>query len=199
MPLLFRFRAYGTRNVPRSGPVILASNHQSFLDPAFAAAALPRQVHFMARDTLFRNRWFGWFIRRVNAFDVKRQSGDIRAMRETLRRLKGGELVLLFAEGTRTTTGKIGSLKPGLGLLAYLSKALVVPVTIDGAYECWPRSRKLPRSGDVRIMFGRPMYVRSKEDGVLQDFMTDLGRTLVEQQRQLRQRSGRGGLSEGNR
>src|SRR5262245_28199568 len=91
--VFFRGRVYGRDNVPLEGGVLLACNHQSYLDPVLATLALPRECHYMARDTLFRNPQFRRMIESLNAFPVKRGTADIGAIKETLRRLKNGALV----------------------------------------------------------------------------------------------------------
>ena len=141
--LFFGYRSYGVRNVPRSGPVILASNHQSFIDPVVVGVALTRRIHSMARGSLFRTPFLGYMIRWLSAFPLERGAPDIKAMRQALKVLANGRQLLLFPEGTRTGDGRIGPLHRGLALLAARSGASVVPVLIDGAFACWPRHRKL--------------------------------------------------------
>ena len=184
--VLFGIRLYGVRNVPKTGPVILASTHQSFLDPIAVELGLPRQGHIMARDSLFRNRAFRLLIESLNAFPIERDSADVGAFRRAIRRLRDGHMLLLFPEATRTRTGDIGRLRPGLGLLAHWSHAQVVPVTIDGAFECWPRSRMIPRPGKIRVMYGRPMRLTSKKRVDRERFVVALRARLVEQQQALR-------------
>ena len=153
----FGVRCFDRHNVPASGGAVLASNHQSFLDPMVVGLGMHRQVNYMARDSLFRNFAFGWLIRSVNAFPVKRNTADLGAIKEALRRLKNGRLVLLFGEGTRTHDGRIAPLEPGIVMLARKAQVPVIPVTIDGAFEVWPRHHKLWQFGVIRVIYGRPM------------------------------------------
>ena len=111
----------------------------------------------MARDSLFRNFAFRWLIRSLNAFPVRRNTADLRAIKEALRRLKAGRLVLLFGEGTRTRDGRIAPLESGIVMLARKAHVPVIPVTIDGAFEVWPRHHKLWRFGTIRVIYGQPM------------------------------------------
>jgi 1-acyl-sn-glycerol-3-phosphate acyltransferase len=154
--LFFRYRAYGKENVPRQGAVILVGNHQSFLDPALCGIGVKRLVTYMARETLFRGL-FGWIIRSVNAIPVKRDQADIGAMKLVIARLREGGVVCLYPEGTRSADGRITKFKAGLGLLCRRSKASVVPVLIDGAYECWPRGQKLFSPGLLVVYYGKPL------------------------------------------
>jgi 1-acyl-sn-glycerol-3-phosphate acyltransferase len=155
--LLFRYRVWGREKVPGRGGALLVSNHQSFFDPVLVAAGLPRQVHYMARESLFRIPLFGWLIRSLNAFPLRLGGGDVRALREAVARLRRGELVLVFPEGTRTPDGRIWPLRRGVGLVARQAQVPVVPVVIEGAFEVWPRQRLCPRPGRIGVIFGEPV------------------------------------------
>lgn len=156
--LFFKIRVVGRENVPASGAVILASNHQSYLDPPLVGAGLRRQLNIMARKSLFQKFFlFTWLIRSLNAFPVERDRGDIGAVRETMKRLEEGAVVLAFPEATRTHTGEIGDLKRGLFVIATRAGAPVVPTVIDGAFESWPRTRLFPRPSRITIAFGKPL------------------------------------------
>ena len=141
--------------------MLLASNHQSYLDPVFIGAFLSREMYFMARDTLFKNCFFGPLIRSLNAYPVKRGGGgDLGAIRDTLRRLRDGEVVLVFPEGTRTTDGTVKSMQGGIGMLAGRAGVPVVPVYVDGAFSIWKKGAMLPRLfGRVRVCYGRPLML----------------------------------------
>jgi 1-acyl-sn-glycerol-3-phosphate acyltransferase len=155
---LFRGRVFGTERVPRQGGVLLVSNHQSFLDPVLATLAIPRECNYMARDTLFHIRWLRPIMEYLNAFPVKRDTADMGAIKETLRRLKAGKVVLAFPEGTRTEDGSIGPMRAGVVLLARKARVPIVPTLILGAFESWPRDAKLPRPHAVLVAYGEPLY-----------------------------------------
>ncbi len=154
--LLLDLRSFGRRNGPRAGGVILAVNHASYLDPVVVGCSLSRPVHFMARRTLF---WgpFGVTIRALHAFPVERDSVDSKALREYIGRVKAGNVVLLFPEGTRTRDGSLGPVKPGVGMLAARAGAPIVPTYVDGTFHAWPRQRLLPKRAHVTIFFGPPL------------------------------------------
>jgi 1-acyl-sn-glycerol-3-phosphate acyltransferase len=155
--LFFRLKVKGAENVPRDGGVLIASNHQSFLDPIIVTASNRRPVSFMARDTLFRIPLFGRFIMKLRAFPVRRGGADRKAVREAVDRLKAGEALLVFPEGTRTRDGRLGRLRSGTSMLAYRARAPIVPAAIKGAFEAWPRTRKLFRFRPISITYGRPI------------------------------------------
>ncbi len=161
---LWTFRSYGVENVPRTGGVILASNHQSYLDPVLVAVCLPREIHFMARRTLFRTPVFRAMITAMNAFPIDRGSVDLKGTREAIARLKAGAVLLVFPEGTRTRDGTIGRMKQGTGMIAGRASVPIVPVLIEGAHRVWPKGGlPSPVPGKVRIVFGRPLSAASAD------------------------------------
>lgn len=180
----FERRAFYHARLPAGG-FVLASNHQSFLDPLLLGTSLARPVSFMARDTLFRNPLFGGLIRRVGAFPVRRDGVGKEGMREAERRVRGGAAVLLFVEGTRTRTGEISPIKDGAGLLSRLAGAPVVPAAVEGGFRAWPRTRRLPRPTPLKVAFGAPIPAarfRDDPDGArreLEQAIRDLHQTLV--------------------
>jgi 1-acyl-sn-glycerol-3-phosphate acyltransferase len=156
--LVYDFRSIGRRNIPRHGGVILAINHQ----PVVVGCGTTRPVHFMARATLFGGP-FGALIRRLNAFPVERGGSDVRALREYIARVKSGNVVMLFPEGTRSTDGRLQALQPGVGMLAARAGAPIVPTYVSGTFRAWPRHRALPRWARVTIHYDRPVCVERHE------------------------------------
>lgn len=175
-------RFTGMENVPSTGPVILAVNHQSFLDPIFAGIMLKRVLCFMVRDTLFKSRIFGPLLLSVNAIPVKRGHADLSAIKMIIAKLKQGRGVCLFPEATRTTDGKIATLKGGFGLLCRRGNSPVVPVLIDGAFECWPRHKKLFKPGSkITVTYGKSISVEriiGMEDDDFAKLLTDTLRNM---------------------
>ena len=153
-----RGRVFGTARVPRTGGVLLLCNHQSFLDPVLATVALPRECHYMARDTLFKVGWLKPILEAFNSFPIKRDAADLRGIREALRRLTHGALVTAFPEGTRSPDGSIGALHAGVVLLARRARVPMVPCVVLGAYRAWPRGAHLPRPAPVIVAYGEPLW-----------------------------------------
>jgi 1-acyl-sn-glycerol-3-phosphate acyltransferase len=184
--LFFHVRTYGRDNIPEKGPFIIVSNHQSYLDPIFCAGLIKRHSSFIARESLFANRFFGPLISSVNAIPVKLGEPDISAMRKVLQKLKEAGGVTLFPEGTRTHDGKIDEFKPGLGLLCRRGNAPIVPCVIDGAFECWPRHKRLFRPGRIRVTYGKPISVQKVKDMGDKKLAEHLTRTLRKMQNEFR-------------
>ena len=153
----WKFRVSGLENIPRTGGVLLASNHQSVLDPVLVAMVLPREMHFMARRTLFRNPVLRAIIVSYNAFAIDRDSADVKGVKSAIGRLEAGNILLVFPEGTRTGDGSVGRMKPGIGMLAERAAVPIVPVLIQGAYEVLPKGVAIPRLGRIRMAFGKPL------------------------------------------
>ena len=176
--LFLGVRVYGRRNVPAEGGVLLVCNHQSFFDPVLATMALNREGNYMARDTLFRNPWFGRLIASVNAFPIRRSAADMRALKETMRRLKNGRVVVTFPEGTRSRDGEIGRFLPGGAAVALKAEAVIVPVLIEGADRSWPRRRKLPVPARVSVRYGSSLAAKELQ-GCSPQQLADLLRQRV--------------------
>jgi 1-acyl-sn-glycerol-3-phosphate acyltransferase len=154
----FRLRVVGKEGVPITQGAILAANHVSYVDPLFIGVALvERQLHFMAKEELFRFPLFAALIRGLRAFPVRRGQGDHGAIRQCLRLLAAGEVLLMFPEGTRGNGSALQEGEEGIGLLAARSGCPVVPVYVHGTDGVLPRGRRIPRVHPVTIYFGRPL------------------------------------------
>jgi 1-acyl-sn-glycerol-3-phosphate acyltransferase len=146
----FSLERTGRRNIPKKGPVILASNHRSFLDPFVIGCCVRRPVYFVAKKELFEKRWQGWILNRLGAFPVKRGESDELSMATARGVLERGGVVVIFPEGTRHKKGPLGRPKRGVGRLALETGAPVVPVAVIGS----DRARR-----GWRI---RPVWVRAR-------------------------------------
>ena len=192
--VVFGIRVFHRERLPAGGGVLVVSNHQSYLDPILAAVGMPRPFQPMARESLFRFAPFRWLIRSLYAFPVRRASADLGAIREALRRLKGGGVVLVFPEGTRTRDGSIGRLQAGPVTMAVRAGVPIVPAVIDGAFESWPRTSPLPRPHRIYVAFGSPVSAAEAAAGEAEALMAALRDRMVDLQAELRRlRQGEGG------
>jgi 1-acyl-sn-glycerol-3-phosphate acyltransferase len=163
MRLLFRLEMINPGLVPATGPVLIVSNHVSVLDPPLVGGSAPRPLFFMAKEELFRIPLFGRLIRGLNARPVRRDGSDMRALKAALGLLQEGRAILVFPEGTRGEEGRpLREGKPGVGMLAVLSGAPVVPVYVSGSGTALPRGRALPRPTKVRVTFGPPLIFKTQ-------------------------------------
>ena len=159
-----RVRCHGRHWVPAKGGVLMLSNHQSNLDPVLVGLACDRRLNYLARDTLFGFAPFRWLINSLDAIPIDREGMGMSGLKETLRRLKREEMVLIFPEGTRTASGKVGLLKPGFAALARRAQVPLVPLAIEGAFQAWPRKQRLPQPEVIEIQFGEPLRVDQLDD-----------------------------------
>ena len=155
--LYFRWRVYNSERVPSQGPVILASNHASFLDPPLVGAGLKRGINYLARDNLFRFPVMGWVLRNWQVVPVDREGGGARGLKAILDRLLDGGAIILFPEGTRTRDGKLQPARSGIGLTVIKSDAPLVPVRVFGTFEAYGRQMRFPRPRRVAVKYGQPM------------------------------------------
>ena len=153
----FRWRVFNPENVPLEGGVILASNHASFLDPPLVGAGIPRDINYLARESLFRFPGIGALLRSWNSVPVDREGGGARGLKAILDRLLAGGGIILFPEGTRTRDGKLQPARSGIGLTVIKSTAPVVPVRVFGTFEAYGRVMKIPRPRRIMVKYGRPM------------------------------------------
>ncbi|MCM3596973.1 1-acyl-sn-glycerol-3-phosphate acyltransferase [Metabacillus idriensis] len=145
---LYRVEVKGKEYFPKEGAVLLCSNHIDNLDPPTVGISAPRQVHFMAKEELFRVPILGGIVRKVGSFPVKRGMSDREALRNGLNVLKEGGVLGLFPEGTRSKDGKLGKGLAGAGFFALRSNALVVPCAVIGTYKPFRK---------VKVFFGEPI------------------------------------------
>ncbi len=156
----FPLTVHGRENIPRQGAFILASNHLSNLDPMIIGGTFPRALSYMAKDSLFKNGIFRFFLGKVGAFPVKRDSPDKAALKEALNRLQQKIPLVVFPEGTRHLTQKQSH--PGVAFLAVKSGVPVIPVFIKGSDRAMPPGSRFPRRAAVYVIFGKPrVYFKS--------------------------------------
>lgn len=153
----FRWRVCNPERVPATGPVILAANHASFIDPPLVGAGLNRDIHYLARESLFRNPIAGAILRSWNSVPVDRDGGGAAGLRAIFQRLQAGGGIILFPEGTRTHDGRLQPARPGVGLVVIKSTCPVVPVRLFGTYEAFGRHHRVPRPHPVVVKYGEPM------------------------------------------
>jgi 1-acyl-sn-glycerol-3-phosphate acyltransferase len=174
MKMLTRVRFLDAPDISRrEGGLLIAANHQSFLDPLLVGMALEEPICYLARRSLFRTPGFGRLLHALGAHPITRGAVDSRGIRTVLRLLRDGEAVLMFPEGTRTRDGTLGRFRRGVASLATRCNVPVLPVAIEGAYDAWPRTRALPRPARVGVAFGDTIRPEAREADELTDELRD--------------------------
>lgn len=158
----FRLEVYGRKNIVfLKGPFMLASNHQSYLDPPVLGAASPRPLRFIARENLFRNFIFGDLISVLGAIPVNSKQVDIDFIKRVCNLLKKGENLAIFPEGTRSPEGLIQKGRPGVGYLVDKTKAPVIPAYISGSGKALPLHSWWIKFCKIKVFFGEPLILDS--------------------------------------
>lgn len=150
-------RVFGLENFPQTGRVILAPNHVSHLDPPILSIYSPRRPHVIAKSELFVNPFLNKWFRGLGAFPIVRGKADRKAIRHAVSLLEAEEAVLIFPEGTRSTTGVLGDAEIGLGMIAHSTKSPILPMFVRGTEQAFSPVRPGFRRVHVEIHFGKPL------------------------------------------
>ena len=194
--LFHRIKVVGFSRVPESGPLILVSNHQSYFDPMINnALASKRPYTGIAGSHLIRFKPFGLLLKSYGTVFISASAGDKGPLKVALGELKKGRTVLIYPEGSRTPNGLVQPFERGLLLLIRRSKATVLPVGIDGAFNVWPKGRALPRlSGRIAVVGGVPIPAEQllslEPDQMLERLSGEVDTLRLEARTILRERSG---------
>jgi 1-acyl-sn-glycerol-3-phosphate acyltransferase len=184
---LYHVKVHGKENIPRTGPLLILSSHQSFFDPMFCQNFILRPFTFIARDTLWET-----FIARMalNSFyviPIRRGEADISAMRKAIDVLKQDSALVIYPEATRTSDGRVARIRPGIDLIIRRSSSTVVPMAIEGAFEAWPKTKKLPRPyKKIVVRYGKPIspdQVKEMGPEKFAKYLTDTIRSLQNESR----------------
>jgi 1-acyl-sn-glycerol-3-phosphate acyltransferase len=158
----FRYQAFGQENIIEDGPAIMAANHQSYLDPPLIGITCRRELYYLARKTLFKNKLFGSILSRVNALPVDLSGADLTAVRTIINLLKQGHRTVIFPEGTRSLTGQIQPARPGIGMIIAKTLAPVVPMRIFGSFQAWPKGGNI-KLWPITVVVGKPIHFKRED------------------------------------
>ena len=154
----FRYHLIHRERMIQTGPVILAMNHQSYLDPPLAGIACKRPIYFLARKSLLNVPILGRILPKLNVIPVDQEGMDRGALKALLRILRAGEGALVFPEGARTLDGNLQPALPGLGFVIAKTRAPVVPMRIFGSHEALPRGGGKLHFHPITVVIGSPIY-----------------------------------------
>lgn len=152
--VFLRFRKCGEEHLPETGGAIIASNHSAYIDPPLIGAASSRELYFLAKKELFRNRLFGWFIGKLNAIPISRGAFDRKGLKRSVKLLKEGKVLVLFPEGTRSKNGKLKQARPGISKIALEAGVPIVPAYIRNSSKL---IRAFLKGENVDVAFGTPI------------------------------------------
>ena len=156
--MFFGLRIIHRERMIQTGPVILAMNHQSYLDPPLAGVVCDRAIYFLARRTLMDLPLFRWLLPKLNVIPVNQEGIDRSALKALIRVLKSGNAALVFPEGARTLDGSLQPAQPGVGLVIAKTLAPVVPMRIFGAHEALPRGGGGLHFVPITVVVGEPIF-----------------------------------------
>jgi 1-acyl-sn-glycerol-3-phosphate acyltransferase len=177
---IFSLRIEGRENLITGGAVLVASNHQSFLDPPLIGNLYQNEIYFLARKTLFVG--FGkWLYKQWNAIPVDQDRPDMASLKTMVKLLQQGERVLVFPEGERSESDKMGTAQPGIGLIVAKSKAPVQPIRISGAREALPRGSGKIRFSRITVTIGKPIYFDHQESGKDKDAYQKIANRIMQE------------------
>jgi 1-acyl-sn-glycerol-3-phosphate acyltransferase len=157
----FGWRVYNPERVPLEGPIILAANHASYIDPPLVGSGVRRAINYLARENLFDVPIVSFWLRHWMVVPVDREGGGAKGLKAILDRLLAGGAIILFPEGTRTRNGKLQPARSGIGLTVIKSEAPVVPVRVFGTYQAYGRHVRFPRPKRVAVKYGPLMKFES--------------------------------------
>lgn len=160
--VFFGFEVKGKENLPKEGGFILACNHVSYLDPIAVGIAVRKKLNFMAKDDLFKLPLLSWFFSQIKVFPVKRDSADLSALKEAMRRVKSGEPLVLFPEGTRQSSGVSSQPHAGIGFLAVKLEVPVIPAFVKGSGNVLPKGAKFIRPNKISVCFGQQIFIERR-------------------------------------
>lgn len=161
--MMFSMRVIHQERMVESGPLLIAVNHSSFFDPPLAGICSKRGVYYLARKTLLKWPFFGPLFPAMNVIPVERDGNDMSALREVIKKVKDGNAVLLFPEGTRSVDGNLQSARAGIGLVIAKTGAPVLPMRIFGAYEAFPKNARRFQLSQITVVIGEPIYFSEEE------------------------------------
>ena len=158
--VLFRLKVIGQRHIPKTGGVLIASNHASYLDIPILGCGMPRRASFMGRLDLFSGP-AGWLMRYLGWIPIRRERVDRKGFEEAIRRVKAGEAVVIYPEGSRTEDGRLQPGKPGVGMIVEATGCPVVPAFLEGTYDVLPPGARWFRLRPIRVTYGAPLEFSS--------------------------------------
>ena len=162
--LMGKMTFIGTENIPKTGGVIIAPNHISYIDPPLISAGVSRQVHFMAKEELFKIPILGFVMRKAGSFPVRRGRADRKSLKHAIKILEENKVICIFLEGMRSPDGTLQKPEPGLGMIALKTRATIIPTAIIDADKVLPLHAKRLHFHPMKVIFGKPVPISDLYD-----------------------------------
>lgn len=170
--LIYRPEVVGINNIPKNEALVICSNHKCILDPIFLAVYVDRQIHFMAKKELFKNKMVNKFFSKLGAFPVDRDGADIFAIKQALRVLKNDEVLGIFPEGTRVKEINLDNAKSGVAMIAHKANALILPCQIIGDYKPFKKMKlEIKKPIDIRSL---PKQTPDEYDEIAKNILSNI-------------------------
>ena len=154
--VLFRLKVSGQHHIPKTGGVLIAANHASYLDIPILGCGVPRRASYMGRMDLFPGP-VGWLMRYLGWIPIRRERVDRGGFEEAISRIKAGGAVIIYPEGSRTEDGRLQPGKPGVGMIVAATGCPVIPAYLAGTFDAMPPGARRIRLQSVRVTYGEPM------------------------------------------
>ncbi len=177
--VIFGFRIHGRESFPKTGGVIVAANHASYLDIPILGCAIRRRVFFLGRANLFPNPYLSWVLQRLGWIPLKTHRLDRKAFEIALGHLRAGTPVVIFPEGSRSEEGQLQEGRPGIGYLVKESQCQVIPVYISGTFRVLPVGACWPRLFPMSVSFGKVMDVSITGKVLKKQDYEQIGQTVM--------------------
>src|SRR3990167_8538121 len=166
--------------IPLDGPLIVAANHFSYIDPIVLQSMFPRRISFMMTELYYEGRG-KWLFKLLHCICVKEEGSNISALKGGIEVLKKNGVLGIFPEGGVSKEGRLQEGNPGIGFLAIKSGVPVIPAFISGTYEALPKGAKIPKISRIKVIFGRPMTFKSMNEKATKKGIVEVTRQIMEQ------------------
>lgn len=178
--IFYHVRAENREQIPLLGPLIVAANHFSYMDPIVLQAMFPRRISFMMTELYYEGRW-KWFFKILHCICVKEKGSNIAALKEGIEVLKKNDVLGIFPEGGVSREGRLQEGNPGIGFLVVKSGVPVIPAFISGTYEALPKGAKIPKISRIKVTFGRPMIFDNIKNRKNKTGIVEITNSIMEQ------------------
>ena len=188
--LLFRYKAYGMENLPESGSFIITPNHVSYLDPPAVGAFVPKKFNYIGKKELFKNKYLGWYMRKIRIIPMDRDVLVYSSMKEIIKKIREGIPIVIFPEGTRGDGNSFLEPEPGAAYFALKFNLPVVPAYVKGTEKALPKGAKFIRLKSVSVFYGKPKKYEMPPGGDKDKAYKEVSHKIMEEIKELKDRYG---------